>query len=370
MSNQRLVDELTRGGVFSDEKGYWKARGYTEFPGWEHLPFADFFENLSSKSGHKKMWLNPDGSFKEGRLSYSSESLMSLYEGIKETQMRIVSAGFFTYSCLIVNLHLRLAFYSRKLGVSPDITSILEVADEEACKDLEYRALALRCAAYLIYEGDGLGGYRDKVWLLWGRIFGIACPDNPEVLPVEEAEESSDLWDSSSDTKRKELFLRWWSEIDESHNSLDPLIVGHIYTGYKLYRRYQQMENPNCREQDLFDPKSTLDVQAAICGFFRRSAGGQTEAKAYDINDVMQTPHRFVDLLSVAFGKFKALVTGKEGKPTPFGSYLITLHSLTLRRVELIKGVVARQDVDQLTYDQYLREGKATRVAKRGRIRR
>ena len=367
--NLDLALELEQGGHFSDEKGYWKARGYDEFPGWEHLPFADFFENLSSKSGHKKMWLDSDGRMKPGRLSYSNESLMSLYEGIKDTQQIVVSAGFFIYSALIVNLHMRLAYYSRKLKCQPNVGSVLSKGDEDAITDITYRALALRVAAYLIYEGDGLGGYSDKVWLLWGRIYGMACPDNPEVLSLEEALECQEDWFYANDIEREMMFIEWWKEIDESHASLPEEIIHHIYVGFKLVNRYKQMESPTCPPDYRFNPNSTFDVQAAICGFFRRSAGGLTEARAYDISDASRQPHRFVDMLEDAKGKFLALFLTYQGGLSSFGKYLNGIQELTLRRVDLIEEVIKRQDADQLTYNQYLKDGKVTKVAKRGRIR-
>ena len=366
--NLELVEELSSSVLFADEQGYWKGRGYEEFPGWENLPFADFFENLSKQVGHKKMWLNPDGKFKAGRLSYSNESLMPLYNGIKETQRRIVSAGFFIYSALIVNLHMRLAYYSRLLKVRPSMKAIFEVANEEQKLDLTYRALALRVAAYLVYEGDGLGGYSDKVWLLWGRIFNIPCPDNPELLDKDELADDAQAWFFASDEERRGLFLQWWAEIDEAHAKVNPNIVNQIYTGYKLYTRYQLMESPVCPLEFQFNPESTFDVQAALCGFFRRSAGGLTEAKAMDISDIHMQPHRFVDMLIKAKPKVIGLLKGHVGI-TPFGKYILSMVDLTDRRVEMIMEVLKRQELDQLTYNNLVKEGKVTKVAKRGSLR-
>jgi hypothetical protein len=371
MSNPKLVRELlSKKAIYASEAGYWKARGFEDFPGWSKLPFADFFEDLSQTTGegHKKMWLNPDGTFKAGRLSYSCDTLMSLYNGIQLTQQRIVSAGFFIYSALIVNLHIRMANYSRKYGCEANVPAILEVANAADKKDLENRALALRISAYLIYEGDGLGGYSDPVWKLWGRIFGIACPDNPSVLSAQEAQEGNEEWKEADDEERKQLFYEWWCDINETHAKVPQAIVNHIYVGFKLVNRYQRMESPSCPEEFLFDPKSTFDCQAAICGFFRRSAGGYSESKGHDSNDLTNVPNYLAESLADAEGKVRKLLTGHNGL-TPFGTYIINLMELTLRRIDIVSKVVERQNSDHQAIEGMVKKGFAVRLNKRGRVR-
>jgi hypothetical protein len=370
MPNPKLVAELlSKRAVFASEQGYWKARGFDTFPGWSKLPFADFFEDLSKMegTGHKKMWLNPNGTFKTGRLSYECDTLMPLYNGISETQLRIVSAGFFTYSALIVNLHLRLAHYSRKYNASPNVSDILDVAFKEDCADLSDRALALRVAAYLIYEGDGLGGYSDPVWKLWGRILGMACPDNPEILSLEEALDCAEEWFYATDEERKYLFYKWWSDIDQAHAKVPQSIVSHVYVGYKLYTRYQLMESSSCPEEFLFNPASSFDCKAAICGFFRRSAKGLSESKNHDVNDIHNVPNYLSESLDEARPLVTKLLTGNTGL-TVFGKYIINLLDLSLRRLDLVASITSRQE-DTMAGD-FVKKGFAVRLNKQGRVRR
>lgn len=281
--NQALVEELLKGGLYADHKGYYLARGHEANPGWAKLPFADFFENLSDPEGHKKMWLNPDGSFKGGRTSFECDGLMPLYGGIVDTQQKIVSMGFFMYSALVVSLHLNLAFYSRKLKCNADVRSVYETAEAagntKVMQDIRVRALACRIAAFIIYEGDGLGGYSDKVWHLWGRLYGVACPGNSKILSEAQAKEAKEEWQEAGDEQRKALFQKWWSMV---HPETERAVVDKLYSAYKIVKRYQTMESPGCPPEAQFDPEVTFDVQAAITGFFRRSAVGLGEAKAYD----------------------------------------------------------------------------------------
>lgn len=374
--NSQLIKELQAGGLYADHQGYWKSRGYQENPGWaaKGIPFADFFENLSDSEGdgHKKMWLNPDGSFKEGKTSFECEGLMPLYGGIVDTQQQIVSACFFMYSASVVSLHLNLAFYSRKLGCSPDLQSCYNAGSDKVKEDLEARALACRIVAFIGYEGDGLGGFSEKVWPFYGRLFGkvpqgVVLTDQDGKVTFNEAiaKESKDKWDESTDEERQELFYQWWSEI---HPGYKRAVVNKIYSAFKILKRYQMMESPNCPPDMQFNPEVQFDVQAAICGFFRRSAVGLGEARAYDANEFNNPANRFSDMLTMAQSAVERLVTGHKGV-TPFGEYLLEVLDLQMRRNALVDNIVARQQDDEETKKQSLAEGFRMRVSKRGRAR-
>lgn len=370
--NSNLVAELKKGGYAVSPEGYWKARNFVDFPGWDKLPFADFFENLSESQGkgHKKMWMTPDGKMRQNRTTFECDTLLPLYDGIQQTLRTIVSNGFFMYSALVVSMHLNLAYYSKKLKCSADVMSVMEAGDDKVKKDISDRALAARICAYIIYEGDGLGGYAEKVWPLWGRLSGIACPTNDDVLCIAEATTSKLLWDGASDQERKELFYTWWMEIDcSAHKSISRSIIDKIYVAYKMVRRYQQMENPFCPEELRFNPSDRSDVQAAITGFFRRSSVGVGEARAYDANELDAPANRFCDMLNEAHAEAFGMLTGVEGKLTPFGEQLHTVLELHLRRNDLVDGIVARQEDDDQTRDENRKYGLAERVSKRGRAR-
>lgn len=371
-SNAALVTELRAGGYATSPEGYYLSRGYDSFPGWENLPFADFFENISDNdgNGHKKMWLDPTGKMKAGKTTFECDSLLPLYEGIQETLRNIVSNGFFMYSSLVVSMHLNLAYYSKKLGCSADVMSVMAAGDETVKQAISDRALAARICAYIIYEGDGLGGYADKVWPLWGRLTGKACPCNSEVLSVKDAMNAKLEWDNSTDEQRKELFISWWYKIDSAaHKNVSRSIVEKIFVAYKQVKRYQQMENPFCREDDMFDPNSSTDVQAAICGFFRRSSVGMGEARCYDANELDNPANRFCDMLLEAKADVIKKLTGQGGSLTPFGQSLLTTLELTIRRNDIVDGIVERQNDDEQTKQENRSFGLASRVSKRGRAR-
>lgn len=371
MSNLNLVQELTRGGLYADHQGYWKSRGFQTNPGWHKLPFADFFENLSEPKGHKKMWLNPDGSFREGRTSFECEGLMPLYEGIVDTQQQIVSLCFFMYSASVVSLHLNLAFYSRKLKCSPDLRSCYEAGSDKVKEDLEARALASRIIAFIGYEGDGLGGFSEKVWAFYGRLTG-EIPEGVEIKKDDKvifnaqiAAASYEMWKESSDEVRQDLFYTWWSEI---HPGYKRSVVNKIYSAYKVVKRYQAMESPTCPPDKMFDPEVQFDVQAAICGFFRRSAVGMAEARAYNPNDLEERAHRFSDMLEGCQDKLGSLLKGNEGT-TPFGSYFLEVLQMHSRRNELVDGIIDRQLLNEDEKKDLVAEGFRNRVSKRGRAR-
>lgn len=365
MTNNKLIKELEAGGVFADEQGYWKSRNHEEFPGWawrdrlgdlHTLPFADFFEDLSSSEGHKKMWLNTSGHMKTDRLSDKRDTLIPLYEGIKQTMQNVVSTGFFMYSAGIVSLHLNLAYYSRKLSCYPNVQSVVEAGGEDIRNNILTRASGLRTIAFICYEGDGLGSYNHKVWKFWGRLLGKTAPTHPSFLSEDEVISCQvEFWEGDINTKRR-LFAEWWEEV---HPGYDRQVVDFLCTTFLLVKRYKQMESPWCSNDDQFDPNSLFDIQAALCGFFRRSAVGLGEARAYDANTGLA--YRFSDmLLDVETDRLHNLLTGSDGL-TAFGEYLINLLDIHDLRNELVDRIVDRQDDSR-----EVKEGFSSRLSKRG----
>lgn len=373
-SNTQLISELNSPAVLADEQGYWKARGHEEFPGWAALPFADFFEDLSGPGkkgdGHKKMWLTPNGGMKEGRLSDCRGSLIPLYGGIIETQRSIVSAGFFWYSALIVQLHLTLAYYSRKLDVAPTVKAVVESGNEKAAADVKCRAIALRVAAFIVYEGDGLGGYKPENWAFYGRLFGKACPTDDSILDGGQAADAAKAYKEASPEERVRMFTDWWNLVHcdkDGTPSYPDEVVRHLHTAHVLVSRYRQMESPMCPKDNLFDVTCKEDIQAALSGFFRRSAKGHAEAVAYDSNDT--NVHRFSDMLvdedGEVLGKVTTYLTDNSGCLSPFGDYLVNLLEIHQLRNELVDRIVARDEESAEA-----KEGFSTKLSKRGRRRR
>ena len=372
MTNNRLIEELNNGAIFADEQGYWKSRNHNEFPGWawrdsdnklKCLPFADFFEDLSSAKGHKKMWLNTNGQMLEGRLSDKRDTLIPLYEGIQQTMRSIVSTGYFMYSAGIVSLHLNLAYWSRKLQCAPTVKAVVEAApNEEVRKDILNRASGLRVIAFICYEGDGLGSYNHKVWKFWGRLLGKTAPTHPSFISEDEVQKCSrEFRDADMPTKRR-LFTEWWNDV---HPGYEDGVVSFMCTTYLLAKRYGAMESPRCSKDNMFDSKSSFDIQAALCGFFRRSAVGLGEARTYDANEQKNPAHRLSDmLLSVDRDKLERMLTGHEGI-TPFGEYMLNMLDIHELRNELVDRIVSRDDDAS-----EVKEGFSSRVSKRGLRRR
>lgn len=340
-SNNNILKELAT-SMYAGQKGYWLSRNYETNPDWNNLPFADFYENLSDN--HKKMWLNLEQKLKPKVLGFEGFSLIPLYNGIIQTQKIVVGTGYFVYSALIVNLHLRLAKYSRELGVEASVVNIYNNGNQQIKNDIHNRALALRIAAYIIYEGDGLGGYKDNTWLLWGRLKGIACPDNQNILDADEAAECAELYFYASKEERKQLFTIWFKEISENHNNVPTEIIEHIFTAYNLVSRYQQMENPNIPEEYKFNHKSVFDIQAAICGFFRRSSKGVMINQAYNPNDLTLELDPFASMLEDTQNTVIQLLLGNENKLTTFGEYYLKILQINLLRNELLNEIVQRQE--------------------------
>lgn len=372
MANQNLVNELLAGGMYCDPQGYWKSRGFEENPGWHKLPFADFFENLSDPRGHKKMWLNPDGTFQKGKASFKCDSLMPLYEGILATQYHIVAPAFFWYSALVVNLHLNLAYYSKKLKCEPNLRACYEAGSDKDKADIKARAMACRAIAFIGYEGDGLGGFAEKSWLFWGRIGGktpdsvvIKDKSGEVIFNKEIANEDFAYFNSSkrTDDEKKELFYEWWTEL---HPGYSRAVVDKIYAAHKMVKLYQQLESPYGSVS--FEEDNQTHVQAVLCGFFRRSAVGIAEAKAYDSNDLDNPANRFADMLQLGREKMEKLLTGNNGI-TPFGNYLLEVLDINSTRNSIVDTIVSRQSEDDNTKNSLLSEGFKTKVSKRGRAR-
>ncbi len=248
--------------------------------------------------------------------------------------------------------------------------SVMEAGDDKVKAEIADRALAARICAYIIYEGDGLGSYADKVWPFWGRMIGQACPGDENVLNAKDASAAKAQWDNATEEERKELFISWWYLIkSDAHQAVSRSIVEKIYVAYKMVRRYQQMENPLCKEKDMFDASRPGDIQAAITGFFRRSAVGIGEAGAYSANELDMPAHRFADMLCDCQAQLAAKLTGCDNKLTPFGAQIFTVLDLVNRRNTIVDTIVARQEDDEMTKQENRKYGLAERVSKRGRAR-
>jgi hypothetical protein len=234
---------------------------------------------------------------------------------------------FLIRSVLVVQMHLVLAYYSKKLNCDPDIHSVLAVGNETVKKDINDRKKA--CSIELDDES------------LWLHL-------------------KSDKWkQAENDDQRKQLFITWWYEINSpTYQSIDKSVVERIFIAYKQLKRYQQMESPRC--YNTFDPNSSIDVQSAICGFFRRASQGLMHSRSYDYNDF---PNRSTDMLLSAKPSVIKKLSGANGTLTPFGQTLMTTLDLHLRHNRFVDN---RQQGGTETKSKSPLE---TKVFKRGRAR-
>ena len=133
-----------------------------------------------------------------------------------------------------------------------------------------------------------------------------------------------------------------------------------------MVKLYQQLESPYGSVS--FEEENQLHVQAVLCGFFRRSAVGIAEAKAYDSNDLDNPANRFADMLQLNREKMEKLLTGSNGI-TPFGDYMLEVLDINSTRNSIVDTIVSRQSEDDNTKNSMLSEGFKTKVSKRGRAR-
>ena len=328
--------------MYTTWEGYFLSRNLEEFPGWAALPFKDFYECLDGS--HKKMWLDIDGRMKEGRLTTKVNSMVPLYQGIGDTMRLIVSRAFFWYSASITTTHFAILDMSRKYGAAPNLPALLAVADEADHSELQERVLVARIVAFLIYEGDGLGGYSDKVWAFWGRMNGIGCPTNPSILSDVEAQDCQKQWNEAKPVQRRELFVQWWQLV---HPETPEHLVRRVFMLDSLVGKYQALESGAMKMEPEHLP-------AAICGFLRRSSQGRNEP----------TRVRLGDILAERLDDVEEFLSDCNG-PSAFGRVLIGTIRIHEMHARLVDGVNAREEVDESRIRDFIADGLPTSIRQR-----
>ena len=334
--------------TISNQEGYWRVRGFDEFPGWHRLPFKDFLVDVH---GSNKMWLDEDGHMKPEQLDCERDTLVPLYVGIVDTVRSIVSTSFAMYSALVVMAHIKVAEASSELECPATVQDV-----RLAGSDIDDVLRALRTIAFIGYEGDGLGGYKKDTWHFWGRVLGIGCPTDDEVLSQEEAGRCRDLFQRSGIAGRQALFQEWWNYL---HPGTPEPVCKLLCQALVAVQRYQALERPNAK----YEPR---DLVPAVCGFFRRASAGISVAKSVDVNQ--SNHHRLADWLLDDIEGVRDLFTGHEGV-TAFGQQFLRLLEIHDLRHEVMDSILSRAS-DEASIRDSVDRGLPYALQQRGRRRR
>jgi len=311
------------------------------------LPFADFYE---LEPMLRKFSLGDEGLNVDSLGDNKKHGVMPLYGGIVNTMSKIVSNLYFVYSATLVQSHITMARLGLKYKCGADLPSLSEVElSREDRRDLYNTLLAVDVAARIAYEGDGLGGYKDKSWLLYGKIYGEASPEafmDPQYsgLTREQAQAEAQKvaqFDAESYSKadghgKQAMFIRWWNEL-HGELGLSDDVLARLHRGFRLVATYSAIEKGSLQ----FNPADKNHLISVLCGYARRTAKGIVRSKS---NSGSKAP-AFYQLLwdyqtGAVIPQARELLTSTDGGLTPFGNRL-------LRTVELY---VLREDV---TYKSY-----------------
>jgi hypothetical protein len=338
---------------YAGPEGYWRCRGFEEFPGYEELPFWDFFEPTHEPS-HKKSFLDETGKMKKGVMHGEVDSLLPLYNGITRSAT-IIGNAFFMYSNAITNLQLVLNSFSKKYKVPAALPALLAVVNDTDGHILRTKALATRWIAFIGYEGGGaLGGYSAEVWSFWSRMLGMAMVEpvtnkKGEVLDyVDTAEARScqaEYYEADAGGKFK-LFSEWWTM---GYSSTPTHILKDLFHYWDSLQYYKALE----RGAVDFELEDTSRVQAAFYGFMRRAAKGRLVATAYSLEEAYGSGEvvPLVDYLML-HGELNplldAMLKDYTGGYSVYGAFAINLLNLNSLRSEMVAEVVEQIEAEAM----------------------
>lgn len=275
------------------------------------------------------------------------ETMVQIFEGVNLTQRVTIAMGFFLYSASVFEVYYRIASASRSLGVNADYYSIL-MTDTNESADLMMSNIVMEVCARLLYEGSGsLGGYKERVWLLWGRLRNIPCPTNPGILSEEEALECYAFYQDAEEGVKCALFITWFQEAyqDEFHNKgLVQEIARRVWILYERYQTYTRYENGILSFADMATAAQQGkvwwwdDMGAILSGNFRRLSKGVLHSPASDWNNINPLctvlDLKVNDIFLTDLYLNKGFVDA-DGNLTPFAIWLSNSMSLALNRVEI-----------------------------------
>ena len=338
---------------YAGPEGYWRCRGFDTFPGYEELPFWDFFEPTHEPS-HKKSFLDETGKMKKGVMHGEVDSLLPLYNGITRSAT-IIGNTFFMYSNAITNLQLVLNSFSKKYKVPAALPALLAVANTVDGHILRTKALATRWIAFIGYEGGGaLGGYSAEVWSFWSRMLGMGMVEpvtnkKGEILDYVEGPEARDCqaayYEEDKEGKFK-LFSKWWTM---GYPSTPTHILKDLFHYWDSLQYYKALERGGVD----FELEDTSRVQAAFYGFMRRAAKGRLVATAYSLEEAYGSGEAvpLVDYLML-HGELNplldAMLKDYTGGYSVYGAFAINLLNLNSLRSEMVAEVVEQIEAEAM----------------------
>lgn len=360
---------------YAGPDGYWRCRGFETFPGFEELPFWDFFEPTHEPS-HKKSFLDAEGKMKKDSMHGELESLITLYKGISRSAT-VIGNTFFMYSNAITNLHLVLNAFSKKYKVPASLPTVLSVADKADTHTLRTKALATRWIAFIGYEGGGaLGGYDAQVWSFWSRVLGMGMVEpvknkKGEILDyVEEPDAKAaqaEYYEEDTNGKFK-LFSEWWAM---GYPSTPTHILKDLFHYWDSLQYYKALE----RGAIDFDYEETTRVQAAFYGFMRRAAKGRLVSQAYSLEEAYGTGEvgALVDYLVTEDGVnplLDKMLRDYTGGYSVYGAFAYNLLNLNSMRSEMVSEMVEEIEAEAMSAPNRMVKRLSQRgTAKTGRTR-
>lgn len=368
--------------------GYWQARGLLVADLSPevliNVPYHEFHEN-NSAAGAKKNLMG-----KANVLSMPVKPVLELegfYEGTVITQSVAIATGFFLYSASEIAFHKLLASASRQLGVPAHYKSVLSAAGPDLVLELVTRNMSMEICARMFYEGAGsLGGYKPEVWLLWGRLRGIGCPTDQNLLSGDDAKDAAAAYREAPVGEKLRLFKGWFAEAYGSEFAAMPMehavflekvgdLLWSYYNSFTLYTQYERGQiKPDFISNDALSvEEKTMILDAIIAGMYRRVNKGIMESGSLDYKDAQQLSWAMMyseggedDVEFPISDVVTAWFTDHTGNLTTFGLWFTRSITVSNIRVSLIKGINERAEhMSEAQIDQLRRNGLKTAATKR-----
>lgn len=346
-----IIEELVTSPFTTS--GYWQSRGII-VPSMKDVlkvPFHDFLESNSVQGKKKNLLYVPNHSS-----PFIPSSMAHIYKGVTLTQRVTIAMGFFLYSASVFNMHMLIAQASKTLEVPAVFSSVVSTDSKEGA-NLLMANIVMEVCARMLYEGAGsLGGYSENVWLLWGKLRGIACPTNDSVLTLEEAKEWADYYRSSDLVERKLLFVTWFKDAYEkefSHKALLDLVASNIWYLYERYQTYMQYERGMLKMGALEKAASEgdewwyEDMVSILTGAFRRLSKGVNQSAG----STFEKSTQLVKVLDLTVGDvsltdlfISSVFSDYQGNLTTFARWLSNSLELAFIRVEITEDMIEERE--------------------------
>ena len=235
----------------------------------EKLPFAEFYE---LESMLEKFNIGNSGISIDRLGETKAHGVIPLYQGIVDNMSKMVSTNYFVFSALLMQSHVVMARLARKYKTSADLPALRKLMSSEDAAVLHEILMACEVASRIGYEGDALGGYKPASYKLYGRLFGIICPESKfdeSCIAGDVIARDRESYEAADSVGKDNLFCSWWNDL---HGDLEipQAIVRRLHRGYCLVALYRAIEQGKAK----FNPDDSDSLIAVLCGYARRSAKG------------------------------------------------------------------------------------------------